>query len=232
MTTGTRGICRHVTLVAAVLTAGGALGCGDGPQQRPLAPTPPVQSPSPALRILSVTPTAGSMRGGNSVTIAGTGLVPGARVTFGTVEVMGHVDARSSDKIYVVAPSHAPGTVNIQVTNPDHQTDMAIGAYTFALPGSFDVDGEWNGGAITGHEPFAFTVVNRSVVSVSCWGSGTVMLSPPAPIRDGEFSFSGEDGVAISGTIVSPVEAKGLVTLGQCVNSDWYAFRELPAADR
>jgi hypothetical protein len=37
--------------------------------------------------------------------------------------------------------------------------------------------------------------------------------------------FSGESGVAVSGAIVSPTEAKGLVTAGPCVNSDWYAFR-------
>jgi hypothetical protein len=67
--------------------------------------------------------------------------------------------------------------------------------------------------------------VNRSVVSISCWTSGTVMLSPAAPITDGEFSFSGDSGVAISATILSPTEAKGFVTAGPCVNSDWYASR-------
>ena len=226
MSRNMRGVCRQVVVAAAVIAAGClTFGCDD-PARWPLAPTPPLQGAASVPVILSVTPSTGSSRGGNSVTITGTGLVPGARVSFGSLEVPAHMDARTADKVYVVAPSHAQGAVDIVITNPDRQTAVASEAYTFAAPDSFDVDGEWSGGAITGHEPFTLQVVNRSVVSISCWTSGTVMLSPPAPITDGEFSYSGHDGVVISGTIVSPLEAKGAVTAGPCVKSDWYAFRK------
>jgi len=118
----------------------------------------------------------------------------------------------------------------VVVTNPDRQTGLAMDAYTFAPPESFDVNGDWEGGAITGHELFTFTVVNGSVVSISCWTSGLVVLSPPAPISHGEFSFSGEDRVAISGTILSPTEAKGFVTVGPVRRSGLVRHQGIVAA--
>ena len=116
----------------------------------------------------------------------------------------------------MTTPSHAPGTVDVVVTNVDGQNGVAIGAYTFAAPESFDVNGDWRGVSYAGDydEPFEFTVVNGAVVSMTCSTSGLVSLSPPAPITHGEFLFKGEDGLAVSGRILAPTEAKGLVNIG------------------
>ena len=114
------------------------------------------------------------------------------------------------------------------MTNVDGQNAVAVGAYTFAAPESFDVNGNWRGASFAGDydEPFTFTVVNGAVVSISCWTSGVVALSPPAPITHGEFSFRDEDGVAIYGTILAPNEAEGWVNVRPCVDRGWHATRE------
>ena len=49
------------------------------------------------------------------------------------------------DRIFVTTPSHALGSVDVMVTNVDKQNAVAIGAYTFVAPESFDVDGDWRG---------------------------------------------------------------------------------------
>ena len=119
------------------------------------------------------------------------------------------------DQISVTSPSHSPGSVDIVVTNVDGQSAVATGAHTFAAPDSFEVNGSWQGVSFVGDddEPFTFTVENGSVVSITCSTSGLMRLTPPAPIIHGEFLFIGEDGVALSGRIVAPNEAKGDVTV-------------------
>ena len=49
------------------------------------------------------------------------------------------------DRISVTTPSHAPGLVDIVVTNVDGQNAVAIDAYTFAAPEFFDVNGQPSG---------------------------------------------------------------------------------------
>ncbi len=49
------------------------------------------------------------------------------------------------------------------------------------------------------------------LVSVSCGESPPVTLAPAPSVHNGEFSFTGEDEVAISGRLVSPVSAVGTI---------------------
>ena len=154
-------------------------------------------------------------------------------MAFGATNVAASFDA-NPDRISVTTPSHAPGSVDIVVTNVDGQNAVAIGAYTFAAPESFDVNGSWRGASFAGDydEPFTFTVVNGAVVDITCSTSGLVKLSPPAPIIHGEFSFGGEDGVTVSGRILAPNEARGAVNVGPvgnvrpCVGAEWRATKE------
>ena len=159
--------------------------------------------------------------------------MPGVRVAFGAAHVVAFFGS-NPDRISVTTPSHAPGSVDIVVTNVDGQNAVAIGAHTFVAPESFDVNGNWRGISFAGDydEPFTFTVENGAVVSITCSTSGLVRLSPPAPIIDGEFLFIGEFG-DVSGRIVAPNEAKGIVTVdpvyevrGPCVEAEWHATRE------
>jgi IPT/TIG domain len=234
MTKRTRALHWGRLFAAGLLTVFGVAGCGRGPT----APSQPeLRNPAatilPAPTILSVTPSIGSTGGGASIKITGAGLLPGIRVTFGATIMAGWFD-KYSGGVFVSTPSHAPGSVDVVVTNVDGQNDVAIGAYTFAPPESFDVNGNWRGVSFAGDydEPFTFTVVNGAVVSITCATSGLVGLSPPAPIIHGEFSYGGEEGVAISGRIVAPNEALGVVNVGPvgnvrpCVGAEWHAIKE------
>jgi hypothetical protein len=186
-----------------------------------------------APTILSVTPSIGSTGGGAHIKITGAGLLPGTRVALGTTNAAAYFD-KYSGAIFVTAPSHAPGSVDVVVTNVDGQNAVAIGAYTFAAPESFDVNGDWRGVSFAGDydQPFTFIVVNGAVVSITCEASGLVRLSPPAPIIHGEFSFVEENIVAISGRILAPNEAMGAVSVGlagsvrPCVGAEWHANKE------
>ena len=159
---------------------------------------------------------------------------PGVRVAFGATTVAAFFGP-TTERISVTTPRHAPGTVDVVVTNVDGQKAVAIGAYTFAAPASFAVDGHWRGVTFAGEsdEPFALTVENGAVVSITCASSGLLRLSPPAPIVNGEFLFRGEDGVTISGRILAPNEAAGAVNVDPaanvrrpCVDAGWHANRE------
>jgi hypothetical protein len=178
----------------------------------------------PAPTIVSVTPSIGSTGGGSWIRIDGTGFVRGFQVALGTATI-GRFDSRFTDRIFLDTPAHAPGAVDVVVTNPDRQTVRAAGAYTFASPGSFEVDGEWGG--YTQSPPYdewlTFMVVGRSVVSISCADSGVVGLSAPAPIRDGEFSHAEATGVIITGRIVARGQAVGRMNIDRCANTEWRA---------
>ena len=71
-----------------------------------------------------------------------------------------------------------------------------------------------------------FTIRNDTLVSVSCGGSAALTFSPPPPVHDGDFSFAGDDGLAISGSIVSPVNAVGTINVPDvalCRAARWWA---------
>jgi hypothetical protein len=236
MTRRTSAIYWGRLFATSLLTVCGVAGCGRGPT----APSQPEvrnaaqpEPGNPAPTIVSVTPSIGSTGGGAHIKITGAGLQPGIRVAFGATKVAGWFD-KYSGGVFVTTPSHAPGPVDVVVTNVDGQHAVAIGAYTFALPESFDVNGDWRGVSFAGDydEPFRFTVVNGAVVSMTCSTSGLVRLSPPAPIIHGEFFFRREDGAAISGRILAPNEAMGVVNVGPpgnvrpCVQAGWHANRD------
>jgi glucose/arabinose dehydrogenase len=86
-------------------------------------------NPSP-LSVVTVTPLAGSTRGGGTVVIAGSGFLPGVSVAFGEAPAAAvtFVDAATLE---VVTPSHATGTVSVVVTNPDGRNVTLSGAYSF-----------------------------------------------------------------------------------------------------
>ena len=233
MTKRTRAIHWGRLLAASLMTVCSVAGCGGGPT----TPSQVEQTPGPtgpAPTILAVTPSIGSSVGGAAIAITGAGLRPGVRVAFGTTNVIGFFGL-TSDRISVTTPSHAPGTVDVVVTNVDGQKAVAIGAYTFAAPESFAVDGNWRGLSFAGdyYEPFTLTVEHGAVVSITCAGSGLIPLSPPAPIIRGEFLFSAEDGVVVSGRILAPNEAKGAVNVDPfahvrrpCVDAEWRANKQ------
>jgi len=130
--------------------------------------------------------------------------------------------------------AHSAETVDVVVTNPGGLFTVLTGAYTFAPPESFDFNGEWVAHAGSEYETdMRFTIRNDTLVSVSCGGSAALTVSPPPAVHDGDFSFAGDDGLAISGSIVSPVNAAGTINIPDvpaCRKADWWAEKSGEAA--
>jgi hypothetical protein len=68
--------------------------------------------------VSGVSPRGGSTAGANTVTITGSGFVPGATVKFGATGSALPSTLVSSSKLTVTAPAHAAGRVNVFVTTP------------------------------------------------------------------------------------------------------------------
>src|SRR6185437_5213118 len=86
---------------------------------------------APVPAITKISPAAGPVTGGTTITITGTGLSRASKVTFGTSRAS-HFAVISSTKITARAPAHAAGTVNIKVTTPGGTTPAVTASkYTY-----------------------------------------------------------------------------------------------------
>jgi len=225
--------------IALLMLSHGLVGCGDpGSPSAPSAPSSSsIQQPSPQPNPIqptaaAVTPHEGSTRGDASATISGADFQPGATVRLGDGAVTAWV--RDSATIMFWTTAHSAATVDVVVTNPGGLFTRLTGAYTFAPPESFDFNGEWVAHAGADYETdMRFTIRNDTLVSVSCGGSAALTFSPPAAVHDGDFSLAGDDGLAISGSIVSPVNAAGTINIPDvpaCRKADWWAEKSGEAA--
>jgi hypothetical protein len=88
--------------------------------------TPPPAAPT----ISSVNPNSGTTGGGTTVTIAGTNFSTGATVSFGGTQAT-NVNVTNTTTITATTPSHAAGTVNIAITNPDNQSATLTNSFTY-----------------------------------------------------------------------------------------------------
>jgi hypothetical protein len=197
------------------------LGCGES------SPTGPSQQTIPGIPpafITFVSPNTGSTVGGTRVTISGSGFQSGATVTLDGAAT--NVSVVSSTAITATTPAHAPGTVDVVVTIPGGQSGRLTGGYTYASPQSFDFNGNWEGVAGAEYDTeMRFSIHNNMLISVSCGTSATLTFSPPPSVSNGEFSFLGNDGVGISGRIVSAVSAVGTINIAPCTSTIWAATR-------
>lgn len=83
-----------------------------------------------APTVTSVTPIAGALGGGTSVTITGSGFQSGATVDFGGSDCT-PVTFTSPSQISCTTTAHSAGAVTVTVTNPDAQSGNKASAYTF-----------------------------------------------------------------------------------------------------
>jgi hypothetical protein len=215
-------------LVRASLVAllGMTLGCGKNSPTGPSQQTIPGAVIPPAS-ITAVSPNTGSTGGSTPVTITGTGFQSGATVALdGTALERRDVYVRNSTTIHFSTPAHAAGTVDVVVTNPGGQADRLTGGYTYDSPQSFDFNGNWAGAAGSEYDTeMRFAIQDDMLISVSCGTSATLTFSPPPSVSNGEFSFVGNDGVGISGRIVSAVNAVGTINIAPCTSTIWGATR-------
>ena len=205
-----------------------ALACGDVPQ----GSAEPEPSPRPRLTISAITPNVGSTGGGAPVRIAGTGIQRGAVVTFDVTRVSSQsVHGYAIDRqIGTETPPHAPGPVDVTVSNPDGQTVVLARAYTYVPPTSLDFEGQWvglaTGDQLPRHDGGAadvrLVIRGGHVVSISC-NEMTWTLAPPSAISNGQFAHAALDGTAVTGRIVSEFHAIGTMAFGLCRDVLWTA---------
>jgi hypothetical protein len=96
---------------------------------------------APPPVITSIAPTSGPSSGGTIVTITGSNLDTAITcalpcpptVTFGSITVP--VSEESSQRLVVVTPAHAPGTVDVTVHVPGRESSRNPGAFTFTPRG-------------------------------------------------------------------------------------------------
>ena len=84
--------------------------------------------------VSSLSPTSGPTVGGNKVTVYGSRFSGTPRVTFGGVPGTGVVVV-SSTKLTVIAPAHAAGSVDVQVTTGEGSSKLVSGdRYSYRVP--------------------------------------------------------------------------------------------------
>jgi hypothetical protein len=120
-----------VVAISFLGLSGMSVGCGDSMS----SPTPTSSTPV-GLTLLSVSPGSGPTVGGDFIRLSGSGFRSGANVTLDGVAA--HVTRVTSTVIDARTLAHAPGPVDVVVTNPDGQTGTLKAVYTF---GVFSVTG-------------------------------------------------------------------------------------------
>ncbi len=180
-------------------------------RKHPSAPGGPTPGggPAPAFTTVSITslsPALGSTAGGTVVIISGAGFRPGATVRLDNEQRVASFD--SSTTMRFTTPARAAGSIDVVVTNIGGDSTRLAGAYTFTSPASFDFNGAWTGYAVAHPEidlpmgphhsdmELQFTVRGNAIAGFSC-GTLETLFSPPRPVTNGEFSFTGNGGVKI-----------------------------------
>jgi len=182
--------------------------------------------PLPPMQIDHVEPAVGSTAGGAFLAIYGTSFQNGATVTIDGQKVPAEIG--DFEALYIDAPAHAAGPVDIVVTNPDGQTQHLSGGFTYASPDTFNFNGEWPGYVrpawLLGP---TIVIVNGTVTQLKCAGLTGNLIPTPAPVvTNGAFSFTVAGGALFTGHIVAPDEAAGTTNLPGCGQGSWYAYRK------
>ncbi len=226
--------------IALLVLSLGLVGCGDrgSPTAPSAAPSPSVPQPTPQPtpqpagvqpRITAIAPQVGSTRGGAWATITGIDFQPGANVRLGDSTVSSWTHDSTTILIWAIK-AHGTGIVDVVVTNPGGLEGRLTGGYDYQPPESFDFNGDWIAYIGEYETDVRFVIRNNVLVSVTCDMSAPVTFAPPPSVRNGEFSFLGDDGVAITGTLVSPEGSAGTIRVPTCPQGPWWAHKSGVAA--
>ena len=118
----------HTVRVSLLMLVGFTIGCDSGSPSRP-TPLPPL--PPGPLSVTGISPNTGATDRNSSVTIRGSGFLPGATVALDAIAAQ--VTVVNSLTITATAQAHAAGTVDVVVTNPDGQSGRLTGAFTYVV---------------------------------------------------------------------------------------------------
>jgi hypothetical protein len=127
----TAGAVGTLTLNATVTRAG----CSDAKSANVT-----VTAAAPAVTVTSISPDHGPFIGGTPVTVSGTGFQSGATLTIGGTAATSVVVVNATT-ITAKTPAHAPGTVDVTVTNPDISHATLAGGFV-VVPQQFDANGD------------------------------------------------------------------------------------------
>ena len=95
--------------------------------------SPGATEPSSAVKVTSISPSAGSTTGGTTVTITGTGFLSDAAVTLGGLAPSSVTIQSSTTLIAVTAPRPSAGTIDVAVTSGG-RTATLTGRFTVVAP--------------------------------------------------------------------------------------------------
>jgi hypothetical protein len=179
--------------------------------------TPP---PPPVLTVTSISPGAGSTGGGTYLLLTGTNFRQGMVATIDGIPQATFIG--NSTLASVSTTAHAAGLVEFVVTNTDGASARLTSGYTYALPQSFDANGIWNAYIDLEIPSFRFTIQGNALTSLTCGTASPITFSPPVPVINGEFSFTGAAG-SVSGRLLAALQATGTINIPGCGPATWFA---------
>jgi hypothetical protein len=197
----------------------------------PVAPSPPADPVSQPTglqpTVTAVSPNVVSTAG-TWGTITGTHFEPGATVKIGGAAVW--VTFHDSTMLrFPNSGAHAAGRVDVTVTNPGGMAGTLPRGYTYAAAESCDANREWIAHADGRNEfltDMRFTISNNMLISLSC--GSPVAMPTTLSAQHGGFSFSGPDGLTMSGMLVSTTTSYGQVNAPGCGDGKWWADKAQP----
>ncbi|MFN2491265.1 MAG: IPT/TIG domain-containing protein [Pyrinomonadaceae bacterium] len=99
--------------------------------------------------VSAVSPNSGPSTGGTPVTISGTDFLDGSAVTFGG-SAASAVIFKDPTMLTATTPAHAPGTVDVEVINPNKLKSLLSGGFTFVDGAGAEGGSEITAGAAIG----------------------------------------------------------------------------------
>lgn len=107
--------------------------------------------------VTAVTPNTGPPAGGNTVTISGSGFVPGARVQFGSGHISPSVTYLSGTELQAVAPAGSAGHAHVRVSTAGGTSAVTSGnLYVYADPLTVAPTGSLLSGTVSLHATSGF----------------------------------------------------------------------------
>jgi hypothetical protein len=170
-----------------------------------------------APTISSLSPKAGPVAGGNTVTITGAHFAPGATATFASGSPLATTFV-SATKLQVTAPAHGAGAVNVHVTTPAGSSATTTSdVYTFdRVP------------AVTGLVPDAGSTAGGNTVTITgsdfvsgataTFGSGSALATTFVSSAELQVSAPAHSAGAVNVHVLTPGGSSATT------NSDLYAF--------
>lgn len=170
---------------------------------------PPIDPPpgGSSVSLNQVSPLAGAIAGGISITLTGSGFQPGAAVYFGNAPAT-QVTVESGEVIRAVSPAaSATGSVAVSVINPDGTSASIPGSFTYVTGESGDQ------AEVIGVTPLAVIEDTNTVVTIrgrnliAAYNSGVLALRGPSRCQ-----------ITFLGTTTNYDAASGIDTVQMNVN--------------